>query len=73
MILGCIADDFTGATDLANVLTREGLSCVQLNGIPALNDNNAERLSDFDAVVVALKARSIPTQEAIAQSLLALD
>lgn len=73
MYLGCIADDFTGATDLANVLTRGGMSCVQLNGLGALNASNADVVKDTDAVVVALKSRSIPPNDAIAQSLQALE
>ncbi|MEM7426794.1 MAG: 3-oxo-tetronate kinase [Pseudomonadota bacterium] len=73
MFLGCIADDFTGATDLANVLSRGGMSCVQLNGLPALNPRNAELVRSADGVVVALKSRSIPPGEAVAQSLQALE
>ncbi len=72
MLLGCVADDFTGATDLANVLTRGGMSCVQLNGLGALTDRAAEQVADVDAVVVALKSRSIPAPEAVSQSLQAL-
>jgi hypothetical protein len=34
MILGCIADDFTGATDLANNLVRAGMRVVQTIGVP---------------------------------------
>ena len=65
--LGCIADDFTGATDLANNLVRAGMRTVQTIGIPGepLRD-------DADAVVVALKTRTLPADEAIAQSLAAL-
>lgn len=65
--LGCIADDFTGATDLANNLVRSGMRTVQTIGIPA----GAAEL-DADAVVVALKSRTIPAAEAIDQSLAAL-
>ena len=65
MILGCIADDFTGATDLANTLTRRGMHTVQTIGIPQ------GAAPEADAVVVALKSRSIPAAEAIAQSLAA--
>ncbi len=72
MLLGCIADDFTGATDLANVLTRGGMSCVQLNGLAALSDKGAALVAGTDAVVVALKSRSIPAADAVAQSLEAL-
>lgn len=72
MLLGCIADDFTGATDLANVLTRGGMACVQLNGLSALGDKGASLVAGADAVVVALKSRSIPAADAVAQSLEAL-
>ncbi len=63
-LLGCIADDFTGATDLANNLVRSGMRTVQINGVP--QDSAAV---DADAVVVALKSRTIAPQEAVAQSL----
>ena len=65
MILGCIADDFTGATDLANTLTRRGLHTVQTIGIPK------GAAPEADAVVVALKSRTIPAADAVAQSLAA--
>ena len=65
--LGCIADDFTGATDLANNLVRSGMRVVQTIGVPT-----APLAADVDAVVVALKSRTIPAAEAIAQSLDAL-
>lgn len=65
--LGCIADDFTGATDLANNLVRSGMRVVQTIGVPA-----APLAADVDAVVVALKSRTIPAAEAIVQSLDAL-
>ena len=65
--LGVIADDFTGASDIASFLTENGLRTVQMNGIPA------HALPDgVDAVVISLKSRSIAAQEAIAQSLSAL-
>lgn len=63
-LLGCIADDFTGATDLANNLVRAGMRTVQTIGVPA----SAQAL-EADAIVVALKSRTLPAQEAIAQSL----
>ena len=67
MLLGCIADDFTGATDLANNLVRGGMRTVQTVGVPR------EPLRDeVDAVVVALKSRTIPAADAVAQSLAAL-
>jgi uncharacterized protein YgbK (DUF1537 family) len=67
IILGCIADDFTGATDLANNLVRSGMRVVQAMGVPA-----QPLEADADAVVVALKSRTLPVDEAIAQSLDAL-
>ena len=67
ILLGCIADDFTGATDLANNLVRGGMRVVQTIGVPT------EPISaDVDAVVVALKSRTIPASDAVAQSLSAL-
>jgi uncharacterized protein YgbK (DUF1537 family) len=65
--LGCIADDFTGATDLANNLVRAGMRVVQTIGVPA-----SPLVNDVDAVVVALKSRTIAPADAIAQSLDAL-
>ncbi|ROL97084.1 3-oxo-tetronate kinase [Pseudomonas protegens] len=68
-LLGCIADDFTGATDLANMLVRGGMRTVQSIGIPS-----AEVAAglDADAVVIALKSRTTPVGEAVAESLAAL-
>ena len=65
--LGCIADDYTGATDLANNLVRAGMRVVQTIGVPA-----SPLAAEVDAVVVALKSRTLPAAEAIAQSLEAL-
>ncbi len=67
--LGCIADDFTGATDLANNLVKSGMRTIQLNGVP--KKNSIERI-DADAVVIALKSRTIPAKQAVKQSLQAL-
>ena len=67
MLLGCIADDFTGATDLANNLVRGGMRTLQTIGVPAL-----PLADDVDAVVVALKTRTLPAAEAVTQSLQAL-
>lgn len=67
-LLGCIGDDFTGSTDLANTLVRCGMRSVQLIGTPA-----SAKAIDADAIVIALKSRSIPADEAVAQSLQALD
>jgi 3-dehydrotetronate 4-kinase len=66
LILGCIADDFTGATDLANNLVRAGMRAVQTIGVP----DSGERI-EGDAVVVALKSRTAPVADAVAQSLAA--
>jgi uncharacterized protein YgbK (DUF1537 family) len=67
LLLGCIADDFTGATDLANNLVRAGMRVVQAIGVP---DGPLD--AEVDAVVVALKSRTIAPAEAVAQSLDAL-
>ncbi|WCM49256.1 four-carbon acid sugar kinase family protein [Pseudomonas sp. WJP1] len=68
-LLGCIADDFTGATDLANMLVRGGMRTVQSIGIPGAEV--AERL-DADAIVIALKSRTVPAADAVQASLEAL-
>jgi uncharacterized protein YgbK (DUF1537 family) len=65
MLLGCIADDLTGATDLALMLTREGLRVVQSIGVPPADLD----VSKVDVVVAALKSRTNPAEEAVAQSL----
>ena len=62
--LGCIADDFTGATDLANNLVRAGMRTLQTIGVP-----EQPLAARFDAVVVALKSRTIAPEQAVAQSL----
>ncbi|GAA3993596.1 four-carbon acid sugar kinase family protein [Comamonas faecalis] len=67
LLLGCIADDFTGATDLANNLVRAGMRVVQAIGVPA-----GPPAADVDVVVIALKSRTIPASEAVVQSLAAL-
>jgi 3-dehydrotetronate 4-kinase len=67
LLLGCIADDFTGATDLANNLVRSGMRVLQTMGVPS-----APIEADVDAVVVALKSRTLPPGVAVAQSLEAL-
>jgi uncharacterized protein YgbK (DUF1537 family) len=67
MFLGCIADDFTGATDLANNLVRAGMRVVQTIGVPERTVG-----TPVDAVVVALKSRTIPSADAVTQSLEAL-
>ncbi len=67
ILLGCIADDFTGATDLANNLVRTGFRVTQINGVPT-----KPLTVQADAVVIALKSRTIPAGQAIEQSLAAL-
>ncbi len=66
--LGVIADDFTGATDIAGFLVTNGLRTVQVSGVPA----EQPPLDDVDAIVVSLKSRSIPAEEAVELSLGAL-
>ena len=66
-LLGCIADDFTGGTDLAGMLVKAGMRTVQLIGVP-----DGPPPDDVDAVVIALKSRTSPVEEAVAESLAAL-
>lgn len=68
IVLGAIADDFTGATDLANTLVKEGMRVVQVIGVPKDDEN----IGDAQAVVVALKSRMAPVTEAVNESLEAL-
>lgn len=68
-LLGCIADDFTGATDLANILVRGGMRTVQTIGVPSAG---LAASLDADAIVIALKSRTAPVEQAVAQSLQAL-
>ena len=90
MKLGIVADDFTGATDIASMLVRGGLRTVQLIGVPGggLDGGLGDGLDgalvgtfigglptaavDADAVVVALKSRTAPVADAVAESLAAL-
>jgi len=67
ILLGCIADDFTGATDLANNLVRAGMRVVQTIGVP-----ETALAAEVDAVVVSLKSRTIDPVQAAAQSVQAL-
>jgi len=67
--LGVIADDFTGATDVASMLVRGGMRTVQLIGLPGAAGTQVAEAAD--AVVVALKSRTVPAAEAVAQSLAA--
>ena len=66
MLLGCIADDFTGATDLASTLVRQGMRTVQVIGVP-------DAVPEADAVVVALKSRTAPAGDAVAWALAACE
>ena len=66
-LLGCIADDFTGGTDLAGMLVKSGMRTVQMIGVPELVVP-----SDVDAIVVALKSRTNPVGAAVAESVAAL-
>ena len=68
MLLGCIGDDFTGSSDLANTLAKGGMRVVQYTGVP-----DAPAGDDVQAGVVALKSRSIDPDDAVAQSLAALN
>ncbi|NIF22260.1 3-oxo-tetronate kinase [Candidatus Pantoea multigeneris] len=65
--LGVIADDFTGATDIASFLVQNGLSTIQFNGVPQQHDTLTA-----EAIVISLKSRSNPVNEAVEQSLAAL-
>ena len=71
-ILGVIADDFTGATDIAGMLVKGGMRTIQTIGVPSSVPGPGAVPDDVDAVVVALKSRSIAAKDAIAQSLAAL-
>ncbi|MEK9916488.1 MAG: 3-oxo-tetronate kinase [Betaproteobacteria bacterium] len=70
VLLGCIADDFTGATDLAGTLSKAGMSVLQVLGVP---DKDFGVPPHVNAIVVALKTRSIDPNEAVLESLAALD
>ena len=67
MLLGCIGDDFTGSSDLANTLAKGGMRTVQYAGVPG-----TPAAPDVEAGVVALKSRSVDPAEAVEQSLAAL-
>lgn len=62
-LLGCIADDFTGGTDLASMLVKGGMRTVQTIGVPL------RHVADVDAIVVALKTRTVPVMQAVQESL----
>ena len=71
MFLGVIADDFTGATDMAGMLVRAGMRTVQTIGVPVGLSTEVEAAPD--AVVIALKSRTVPVEQAVTESLAALD
>src|SRR5260370_8718349 len=66
--IGCIADDYAGSTDLAGMLVKHGMRTMQMIGVPHAEPCPA----DVDAVVIALKSRTIPAPEAVQESLAAL-
>jgi uncharacterized protein YgbK (DUF1537 family) len=65
VLIGAVADDITGATDLCLMLSREGMRTVLVIGVPA----NDVALPDADAVVIALKSRTIPAADAVEMSI----
>jgi uncharacterized protein YgbK (DUF1537 family) len=67
LLLGCIADDFTGATDLAGMLVKHGMRTVQVIDVPH------GPAPEADAIVVALKIRTSPVAEAVGQALAAFE
>lgn len=69
VLLGAIADDLTGATDLANTLVQNGVRVAQVIGVP---DGNID-IGEAQAVVIALKSRTLPVAKAVHQSLQALE
>ena len=69
LLLGCIADDFTGATDLANTLVKAGMRTIQLLGVP----KPGLEVPPADCIIIALKSRSNPAAGAVQMSLAALD
>ena len=84
-ILGCIADDFTGASDAASFLAKQGVKTVLYNGIPEKSSEKTSKrisekfagkkgeLADVQAIVIALKTRTMETKKAVAQSLEAVE
>ncbi|MDD9979410.1 MAG: four-carbon acid sugar kinase family protein, partial [Boseongicola sp.] len=68
MLLGCIGDDFTGSSDLANTLAKQGMRTVQYTGVPSVDAG-----PEVQAGVIALKSRSIDAADAVSQSLAALE
>jgi uncharacterized protein YgbK (DUF1537 family) len=71
LLLGCIADDFTGATDLASTLVKGGMTAVQVIGVPS--SPPGAPLPEADAVIIALKSRTAPVAQAVSESLAACE
>ena len=69
LLMGAVADDYTGASDLANTLNRNGLSTIQTIGVPG----SSLEIDDADAIVVALKIRSIEAARAVEAATTAYD
>lgn len=67
MLIGCVADDFTGASDAASFLRRQGMKTVLFNEIP-----EEPLWEECDAAVIALKSRTAPVKEAVEDSINAL-
>jgi uncharacterized protein YgbK (DUF1537 family) len=65
LVLGAVADDYTGASDLANTLSRNGLATIQTIGVPAADFDPG----DAEAIVVALKIRSVEAPRAVREAL----
>src|SRR5262245_14471929 len=73
LLLGCIADDLTGATVLASMLVSRGMRTVQLVGVPdPWSEGKEPEIGSSQAVVIALKSRNLPAAEAVQWSLAAL-
>lgn len=72
-VLGCIADDFTGATDLAALLARSGARVSLHIGVPAGGENNSEQNNHSDIEIIALKCRTAPVASAVSECLSALE
>lgn len=69
MIIGCIADDFTGASDAASFLVKGGMQTILFNGIP----QEKERTESCQAIVIALKTRTQKTEDAVKETLKAAE
>lgn len=67
ILLGCIADDFTGATDLAGLLARSGMPVRLHLGVPDADSTETEDQARFE--IIALKCRNSPASEAVEQVL----